>query len=134
MADEIDVTAEETTEDVTEDTSGNEETEQTMQEELIEDLTAELELSDKNFSATLLTTKVKAAIRDVQRVRNYPSYYTDEQIEEDLYNYYSNCRAIALYDYNKIGIDGADSHNENSVSTSFTDRDKLFAGVIPLSR
>ena len=105
-----------------------------MEDELIEDLTVELEIPDENFNVTLLTSKVKAAVRDVKRARHYPTYYTDEQIESDLYNYYSNCRAIALNDYNKVGVDFEDSHSENSVSASYTDRAKLFAGIIPLAR
>lgn len=144
MADETDVTDEttdetdetttdETTDDSLDDTE-TDDTELTMQDELIEDLTVELEISDVNFSASLLEVKVKGAIRDVKRARAYPSYYTDDQIETDMEQFYMNCRNIALYDYNKVGVDFQSSHNENSVTSSYTEREKLFAGIIPLSR
>lgn len=105
-----------------------------MEEELASDLTTELEISDKNFNAILLTSKIKNALRDVIKARRYPTNYTKEQIEKDLQNYYSNCREIALYDYNKVGIDFENSHSENSVSANFSDRNNLFAGIIPFSK
>ncbi len=105
-----------------------------LEDELVGDLTVELELADENFDATLLTQKISAAIRDVKRARHYPSYYTDTQIGNDLYEYYPNIRSIALYDYNKISMEHEDTHNENSVNVSFTDRNKLFTGIIPLAR
>lgn len=107
---------------------------ETMEEELLDDLTAELEITDENFNAALLASKIKTAIRDVKRARRYPSYYTSEQIESDCYNFYTNVRMIALNDYNKAGIESETSHNENSVSAGFVDRDKLFAGIIPLAK
>lgn len=114
-------------------TEDSETEELTLEEELIEDLTVELS-DDKLFNATLLKSKVKNAIREVTRVRNYPSYYTDEQKSDDVYNYYTNIRAIALYDYNTIGIEGQTSSSENSTSRSYVDRNTYFAGVIPLAR
>ena len=59
---------------------------------------------------------------------------TDEMIEEDLDRYYSNIRAIALYDYNQIGVEGQQSHNEGGVSRTWVDRKSLFNGILPLSR
>lgn len=104
-----------------------------LEEEIIADLTAELS-SDKTFNANLLLSKVKNALREVKRARNYPSYYTEDQIQSDMYRYFSNIRNIALYDYNQIGAEFQQSSNENSTSRSWIDRDKLFAGIIPLSR
>ena len=124
---------EETTE-TTEEIDSDDSAETTLEEELITELTAELEISDENFNATLLALKVKGAIRDVKRTRKYPSYYTDDQIDSDLYDHYEICKRIALNDYNKIGIDTESSHNENSISATYTDRDKLFSGVIPFAK
>lgn len=105
-----------------------------MQTELIEDLTVELSISDDDFNIQLLTQKVKNALREIKTARNYPTSYTDEMIARDIQQYYSNARAIALYDYNKIGSDYEDSHSENGISMSFGDRDKLFSGIIPLAK
>lgn len=104
-----------------------------LQDELLSDLTSELE-GEAIFNPSALKSKVVNAIREVKRARKYPPYYTDEQIQTDLYEYYSNIRNIALYDYNKIGAEGESSHNENGVNRSYTDRNKLFSGIIPLSK
>lgn len=102
--------------------------------ELSEDLTAELSILDKAFDAKLLLSKIKSAMREVKNTRNYPDYYTEEQIEEDMNRYYSNIRSLALYDYNKIGAEFESSHSENGESRSYMERNKLFAGIIPLAR
>ena len=104
-----------------------------LQDELLNDLTSELS-SEPTFNATQLKYKVRNAIREVQRARKYPSYYTGEQIQNDLYAYYSNIRNIALYDYNQIGIEFQNSSSENGVSRSFMDRNKLFSGIVPLGK
>lgn len=104
-----------------------------LEQEVFADLQAELS-QDETYNETLLLSKVKNALREVKRARKYPTYYTDEQIERDMYDYFSNIRNIALYDYNQIGAEGNLSRSENSVSISFVDRNSLFAGIIPLSR
>lgn len=105
----------------------------TLQDEIIADLTLELG-AEPTFNADALRQKVINAIREVKKARKYPSYYTEEQIARDLYDFYSNVRNIALYDYNKIGGEFEQSHNENSVNRSFVDRNSLFGGVIPLCK
>lgn len=105
-----------------------------MEDELIVDLTTELEISDKKFNPILLASKVKNAIRDVKKARRYPKTYSEKQIEDDIRDYYSNCRAIALNDYNKIGMDFETQRSENGTSIHFDERNKLFAGIIPISR
>ena len=104
-----------------------------LQGELLADLTSELE-TEPTFSSTKLFQKVVGAIREVKRARKYPKYYTDEQIAKDLYDFYSNIRNIALYDYNAIGAEFEKSHSENGTSRSYEDRDKLFYGILPLAR
>lgn len=100
-----------------------------LQEEIIEELTLELQ-NDPAFSADVLTIKVKNAIREVKMKRNYQATsYTEEQIESDLYNYFSVIKSVALYDYNQIGAEGEQSHSENSVSRTWVNRDELFKGV-----
>lgn len=103
-----------------------------LQEELIADLTIELENED-SFDASILTQKIVNAIREVKNIRRYPSYYSDNQIEKDLYRHYSIIRMVALFDYNWRGADGEKSHTENGVSRSYVDRKTLFNGVLPLS-
>lgn len=105
-----------------------------LEEEIMADLTAELSLTDPNFSIALLLPKVRNAMREVKRARNYPTSYTSEQIEADMYDYYSNIRNIALYDYNQIGGEFQTSSNENSNSRHWMDRNKLFAGICSFAK
>lgn len=105
-----------------------------LEQEIMADLTAELSISDENFNETLLLSKVRNALREVKKARKYPVYYTESQIDKDMYNYYSNVRNIALYDYNLIGAEGQESSSENGTSRAYVDRNKLFSGIIPLSR
>lgn len=104
-----------------------------LQAELIADLTIELQ-KEPTFDSSVLTQKVVNAIREVKKERKYPSYYSSEQIDKDLYEFYSNIRNLALYDYNKIGSEGQTDHLENGTSRSYVDRKSLFSGVLPLSR
>ena len=100
-----------------------------LQDEIISELSVELQ-GETTFNADILAVKVRSAIREVKMKRNYQATsYTDEQIEKDLYNYFSVIKNVALYDYNQIGVEGEQSHSENSVSRTWVDRDDLFKGV-----
>ena len=111
----------------------DEQMEVSLQDELIADLTVELE-NEPTFDLSKLKQKVINAIREVKKARKYPSNYTEDMINKDIYNFYSNIRNIALYDYNQIGIEFQTSSSENGVSRSYMDREKLFSGVVPLAK
>ncbi len=105
-----------------------------LEQEIVADLTAELSISDEKFNADLLLSKVRSALREVKKARKYPPYYTESQIDRDMYDYYSNVRNIALYDYNLIGAEGQTSSSEGGTGRSYVDRNELFSGIVPLSR
>lgn len=105
-----------------------------LEQEIFEDLSAELSVSDENFNEDLLRPKVRNAMREVKRARNYPKSYMDSQIEADMYDYFSNIRNIALYDYNQIGGEFQESSDELSTKRVWMKRDKLFSGILPLAR
>ena len=101
-----------------------------LEQEIVAELTAELEITDKNFNPALLAPKVRNAIREVRMKRNYTATsYSEKKIEEDLYNYYSVVKDLALYDYSHIGGYFESSHNENSTSRSWISRDEILKGV-----
>lgn len=102
--------------------------------DLVRDLTIELQNTDEMFDAYILEVKAKNAIREVKSARNYPDYYTDEQIESDLEQFYPQMRAIALYDYNQIGIEFQSNHTEADTQRTYIDRYKLFKGILPYAR
>lgn len=105
-----------------------------MINDIITDLTTELQITDgERFNATLLTSKVNNAYREVQAARKYPPSYTATMIEADMEKYYTQVRSIALFDYNQIGAEGQSSYNQDGVSVSYVDRNKLFHGVLPIA-
>lgn len=107
-----------------------------LQDEIIAELKAELE-NDADFSDAILTNKVVSAIRAFKTARGYSNntqYYTDDRIEKDLYdNYYDDIKELALYRYNKIGVEGQESHSENGVSRSYIEEKDMFKSVVKIS-
>lgn len=104
-----------------------------IEQEIIAELTIELQ-GDATFNVDILAVKVRNAIREVKKARNYPKSYTEEQIQSDMYDYFSNICNIALYDYNQIGGEFQQSNSEPGNSRTYVDRDKLFAGICPFVR
>lgn len=100
---------------------------------IIADLTTEFS-NTPDFNAALLALKVNGAVRDVIRARAYPDGVADEGIASDIVNYRSQIENIARYDYTQIGVEYEASHSENGISRTWGTRERLFAGVIPLSR
>lgn len=108
-----------------------------MVDEIFENLKSEI-LADEAqadlFSENLLMSKIKSAYREVKRARNYPSHYTEQWIEEDMDNFYSNIQDIARYDYNNVGSEGLTQYSADGASLHYRDRDKLFYGIYPVGR
>lgn len=107
-----------------------------LEEEIMADLSAELSLTDPNFSQALLLPKVRSAIRAMRGARAYqnnPEYWTDERIEKDLYNYFDNIRGLAMDRYSKIGAEGQSSHSENGTSRAYQDEKRWFSSVVKIS-
>lgn len=97
------------------------------------DLTTEL-TNTPNFDEDVLSLKVSMAVTEVEEIRNYPDYYTQEMIAMDLTRFRTTIYKLALYDYARIGAYGESSHSENGTSRGYVDRDKLLSQVLPLSR
>lgn len=109
-----------------------------LQNEIVDDLKIELSddiedaesSTDTGYNENVLNIKVKNAIREVKRVRNYPKTYTEECITHDLENnYYDVIHDIALLEYNKIGAEGQSDHTEDDVRRSWVSKDDLLSSV-----
>ena len=96
--------------------------------EVFEELHSELDIDNPEDENKLLN-KVKNAVREVRNRRNYPSHFTENDIQEDLEMLYSNIYSLALYDYNQIGVEGQTSHSENGESRTWKDREDCLRGV-----
>lgn len=97
--------------------------------EIIDDLTVEL-CEEETFNQSVLATKVKLAVKEVIAKRNYKvTTWSEEDILDDLEQFYSVVANVARYDYNTIGAEGEVMHSENGISRTYVDRDSLFKGV-----
>lgn len=108
-----------------------------MNAELIDEITEELkiELKDEpNLDDQLLTSKVKSAYREVKAARKYPTFYNDAMIEKDMENFYSQIKALTMYDYLKIGAEGQDQYSADGENIKYSDRNAIFDGVLPIAR
>lgn len=104
-----------------------------MKTAICDELSVELK-NEPTFSGDLLAIKVDNAVREVMRARRYPSYYSEAMKENDLVGFYSNIKNIALYDFNQIGVEFQSSSTENGENRAYTDRNKLFYGVVPFAK
>lgn len=102
-----------------------------IKEEVLSDLILELN-TDESFNQPLLASKVKNALREVKAARKYPSAFTEEMISADMERYISNIHNIALYDYNKSGVEETKSYTGNGETRAYMERSKLFSGIIPI--
>ena len=95
-----------------------------------------LEVSqDPTYNADVVASKVSAVVKElIQRRRYKKSGMADWAIEEDLDDYFTQALNVARYDFNTIGAEGEDRHTENGIDRTFTERGRLWAGVVPISR
>lgn len=104
-----------------------------VKEDVFIALKTELEITEgAMFNETLLESKVNGAYEDVKMARNYPSSYSEKDINNDMERYYSTIRSVALFDYNQIGAEGQSSYNADGTSIHYLNRDRLFKGVVPI--
>lgn len=106
-------------------------------EELMLDILEELKIElglEKEKDIKLLESKLRSAKREVQSKRKYPEYYNSIWVNNDLLNYASNIKELAMFDYVTIGAEKELSHNENGTSRSYDDRNKCFSGIVPLCK
>lgn len=96
--------------------------------EILENLTTELGLTEESDLA-VLTSKIRNAYREVKRTRNYQSGHTQEFIDRDMENFYSNIRELALYDFNQVGAEGQINHSENGTNRVWKERRECLNGV-----
>ena len=90
---------------------------------------------DPTFNPDIVASKVSSVVRElIQRRRYNKSKMSDNSILLDMEDYYPQVLNVARYDFNTIGAEGEDRHTENGVDRTFTERNKLWAGVVPISR
>jgi hypothetical protein len=105
----------------------------TVADMVISDLTT-MYSDQPTFNDGKIAVIVNKVVDEVVNARKYKEVgYTDEQIKKDLLNYKSQIYNLAEYDFSHFGAPNETSHSENSISRTWVERNKLFAGIIPLS-
>lgn len=100
-----------------------------LADELIDDVKVLLTDDEGEPNESVLKLKLKNAIREVIKARGYLDNHDEEFIENDLQNYIANIIDLTMYDYNQIGVEGEQSHNENGTSRSWKNRNDCLSGI-----
>lgn len=108
-------------------------TEETLINEILSELKIELEVESEQ-DILLLQSKIKGAVREVKQKRNYAGRYTEEYVVNDLQNYFSNIKNLAMYDYGMIGGEFQKSNSDNGISVSMESRDSILRVLCRLHR
>ena len=105
-----------------------------FEQNIVDALTLEMS-TEPTFNANVVASKVSAVVRELIQRRRYISLgMSDEYILKDIENYYPQVLNVARFDFNTIGAEGEERHTENGIDRTFTERGKLWSGVVPLSR
>lgn len=104
-----------------------------MDEQLVEDLKNYID--DDIETARMISLSAKRAVRSFKKKRNYPSGYTEEQINSDMEKCYDCIFDLALYFLVKQGAEFQGSHSENSVSRNWDSETEIYVnhGVFPFA-
>ena len=74
---------------------------------------------------------IEQSRQEIISLRNYPSSYTQEQIDNDMSNYESVIVNLTVYDHSQAGENYMASMNEGGVNRTWKNRNDLLAGVFP---
>lgn len=75
---------------------------------------------------------IEQSRQEIISLRNYPSSYTQEQIDNDVAKYENIIVNLTVYDHSQAGEAYMASYSENGISRNWVERNKLLTGVIPL--
>jgi hypothetical protein len=95
------------------------------------DTTTNVVVFDDIEDNPLIEQLIEQSRQEIISLRNYPSSYTQEQIDDDLAKYESVIVNLTVYDHSQAGESFMASYSENGISRNWVDRNNLLAGVIP---
>lgn len=75
---------------------------------------------------------IEQSRQEIISLRNYPSSYTQEQIDNDMTKYENVIVNLTVYDHSQAGENYMASMNEGGVNRTWKNRNDLLAGVFPL--
>lgn len=107
---------------------------ETLMQEILEELLIELELDANNEEDTksidILKIKLKNAMREVKQAFNFKDYHSEEFVLQEMTSAIANIKALAIYDYVKVGAEHESSHSEKNISRNYTSRQECFSGIV----
>lgn len=89
---------------------------------------------DREDVDPLINQLVEQVTTEIKQIRNYPTTYTDEQIENDMLKFQGVIVNAVVYDMSQAGEAYMQSYSENGVSRSWIDRKNLLAKVLPIAK
>lgn len=95
------------------------------------DTTTNVVVFDNIGDNPLIEQLIEQSRQEIINLRNYPSSYTQEQIDNDLSKYDSVIVNLTVYDHSQAGENYMASMNEGGVNRTWKNRDDLLAGVFP---
>lgn len=96
------------------------------------DTTTNVVVFDNIEDNPLIEQLIEQSRQEIISLRNYPSSYTQEQINNDLSKYENVIVNLTVYDHSQAGENYMASMNEGGVNRTWKNRNDLLAGVFPL--
>lgn len=96
------------------------------------DTTTNVVVFDNIEDNPLIEQLIEQSRQEIISLRNYPSSYTQEQIDNDMTKYENVIVNLTVYDHSQAGENYMASMNEGGVNRTWKNRNDLLAGVIPL--
>lgn len=106
-----------------------------IKENIVENALIYFDITGESISDEFLLLLVDSLVDEYKSKRNYPEYFTEEQIEADAVAYFNRKKAyfatkVIPAMVGKIGAEGQVSHSENGISRTW-ETDAWFSDVIP---
>lgn len=96
------------------------------------DTTTNVVVFDDIEDNPLIEQLIEQSRQEIIGLRNYPSSYTQEQINNDMNKYENVIVNLTVYDHSQAGENYMASMNEGGVNRTWKNRNDLLAGVFPL--
>lgn len=106
-----------------------------LKEEMLDSIEVYFKQTGEKVDEDFVLLLIDSLVDEYKAKRNYPDYFTDEQITADVVAYFTRKKAyfamkVVPAMVGKIGAEGQVSHSENGISRTW-ENEGWFADVIP---
>lgn len=106
-----------------------------IKENIVENALIYFDTTGESISDEFLILLVDSLVDDYKTKRNYPAYFTEDQINADVSVYFSRKKSyfsmkVIPAMVGRIGAEGQVSHSENGISRTW-ETESWFSDVIP---